>query len=111
GHLAGDTVLQQVGKILQNLKRQSDYVFRYGGEEFILILSQSNTNGAILVAERIRQQIAHHEFCFEGKKMAITASIGLSHFYPQDNFHTLFQRVDKALYQAKGEGKNRIITY
>lgn len=110
GHLAGDTVLQQVGKILQNLKRQSDYVFRYGGEEFILILSQSNTDGAALVAERIRQQISHHEFVFEGKTITITASIGLSHFYPEDNFKSLFQRVDRALYQAKEEGKNRIIT-
>lgn len=109
GHLGGDTVLQEMGKILKGLKRQSDYVFRYGGEEFVFILSQSTLAGATLVAERVRQQIAHHTFQFEDKPISVTVSMGLTQFQNGEPFATLFQRVDKALYQAKEEGKNRII--
>ncbi|MGE3319137.1 MAG: GGDEF domain-containing protein [Candidatus Berkiella sp.] len=100
GHLAGDTILRGMGKLLLELKRNTDYAFRYGGEEFILILSQSTIKGASLAAERIRQQIEH--------QLKITVSMGLTHFKPQDTFDTLFQRVDSALYFAKANGKNQI---
>ncbi len=108
GHLAGDTVLREMGSILKGLKRHSDYVFRYGGEEFVFILSQSKLAGAHLVAERIRQQIAHHEFRYENNLIPVTVSIGLAQFQDGDQFATLFQRVDKALYQAKENGKNQV---
>jgi diguanylate cyclase (GGDEF)-like protein len=106
GHLAGDVILRELGKIISQLKRNSDYVFRYGGEEFIFILSHSKDSST--VAERIRQQIAHHDFCYQGKRIPVTVSMGLTHFYPQDNFDTLFQRADRALYCAKDKGKNQV---
>lgn len=100
GHLAGDAVLRGIGKLLLQLKRNTDYAFRYGGDEFVLILSQSNIEGALLVAERIRQQIE--------LKLKITVSMGLTHCKPQDTFEKLFQRADSALYLAKAKGKNQI---
>jgi len=100
GHLAGDAILREMGKQLLQLKRQSDYAFRYGGEEFILILSQSSLKGASILAERIRQQIEH--------QLHITVSMGLTDFRHEDTFETLFTRVDSALYRAKANGKNQI---
>lgn len=109
GHLAGDAILREMGKLLRQQQRHSDYAFRYGGEEFILVLSNSSVSGAYQVAERIRQQVEHHVFTFQNKPICITVSIGLAHFNQDDTYETLFQRVDSALYAAKSRGKNQIV--
>jgi len=108
GHLAGDAILREMGKLLRQQQRHSDYAFRYGGEEFILLLSQSSVSGAYQVAERIRQQIENHAFMFQHNPINVTVSIGLAHFQPTDSLESLFQRADSALYAAKANGKNQI---
>ncbi len=108
GHLAGDAILREMGNVLQQQKRNSDHAFRYGGEEFAIILNQSSKMGAAQVAERIRAQIEHHEFMFQSTQFHITVSMGLTHYQSTDNIEKLFQRADSALYEAKDSGKNRI---
>lgn len=107
GHLAGDAILKEIGQILRQQQRHSDYAFRYAGDEFILLLSQSTSSGAYQVAERIRQQIEHHEFIYHQKPISVTVSIGLAFFEPGDTYEALFQRMDNALYVAKSLGKNQ----
>lgn len=109
GHLAGDAILREMGQLLRQQQRHSDYAFRYAGDEFILLLSQSSVAGACQVAERIRQQVEHHEFLFEQKPIHVTVSIGLAHFKQADTYESLFQRMDSALYAAKNNGKNQIV--
>ena len=109
GHLSGDAVLREMGKLIKQQKRNSDQAFRYGGEEFAIILHQSTKIGAAHVAERIRQQIEHHDFMIQGTPVHMTVSMGLSQFEYRDTFETLFARVDSALYSAKINGKNQIL--
>jgi diguanylate cyclase (GGDEF)-like protein len=108
GHLAGDAIIRELGKIIAEQKRHSDHAFRYGGEEFAIILNQSSTLGAYQVAERIRAQIEHHEFMFQKAKLCITVSMGLTHYQPRDTINSIFERTDSALYNAKANGKNQI---
>lgn len=109
GHLSGDAILREMGQLLMQQKRNSDQAFRYGGEEFAIILHQSTKVGAAQVAERIRAHIEHYDFMIKGKPMHITVSMGLTHVSAQDTFETLFERVDRALYLAKSKGKNQIL--
>lgn len=111
GHQRGDTVLREIGKLLQVTLRGYDFGVRYGGDEFIIVLSQNTIIGAHIVAERIRRII-------EGSPMlrelngghCITASVGLA-TYPDDTtggYEDLIKKADNALYKAKGEGRNRV---
>jgi len=109
GHLSGDAILREMGNIINQQKRNSDQAFRYGGEEFAVILHQRTKIGAAHVAERIRAQIEHHDFMIQGKPLYITVSMGLTQFVVQDTFDTLFMRVDRALYSAKSNGKNQVL--
>lgn len=108
GHIAGDNVLKSVAQTIRNTLRRSDEVFRYGGEEFVVLLSNTELGGAKFIAERIRQQIKKltvkaHE------NINITASIGISSSNsPKDVNDTLYH-ADKALYQAKDEGRDRVV--
>ncbi|MCU0665853.1 MAG: sensor domain-containing diguanylate cyclase [Candidatus Omnitrophica bacterium] len=109
GHQAGDGILKQLSCILKNHSRKMDYVCRYGGEEFTLILPQTDKDTAYAIAERLRQDIFKHPFINEeilpNKKL--TVSIGIATF-PQDaqNPSELILHSDKMLYQAKHKGKN-----
>lgn len=104
GHPAGDIVLQQIGKIIKTSIRSIDVAARYGGEEFTVILPEADKESAIKVAERIRDRV--ESFVFPNRK--ITISIGIACARRDDTLKTLISRVDKALYKAKKEGKNRI---
>ncbi len=116
GHLAGDDCLKQVAQSLSHLlKRPTDLVARYGGEEFAIVLPQTSIEGAIQVAKAILQdfqlrQIPHAKSSISDR---ITLSLGLSSIVPQKNFSldTLITTADKALYQAKHEGRNRYCIY
>ncbi|MFH0924381.1 MAG: diguanylate cyclase [bacterium] len=101
GHQAGDTILQQVGQFFQKHLRNSDMIFRYGGEEFTLYLPHTTKDDAMLVAERLLVE--------ERKAMEITLSLGLAAF-PEDamTLEELIHKADSALYRAKTTGKNKV---
>jgi diguanylate cyclase (GGDEF)-like protein len=105
GHLVGDNVLQEVSKILTICSRDSDIVARWGGEEFILMLPQTNIEQAFFVAEKLRATIEKHKF---DDVKHITCSIGVAQFHKNEDKETLFKRVDAALYKAKNSGRNRV---
>jgi diguanylate cyclase (GGDEF)-like protein len=111
GHLFGDVVLKEAAKIIQRNVRDSDVTFRYGGEEFAVILPETTRMGAYIVAERIRKGVEEwfQEVELVGKQLRLTVSGGISVF-PDDalSFTDMIEKADKALYHSKAEGKNRI---
>ena len=109
GHLSGDCILRHSAGIIRELLRGSDEVFRYGGEEFVILLPATERAGALQVAERIRQQIAATPCHCEGHSITVTCSIGVAELAAQDSADSLFDRADKALYRAKEEGRNRVV--
>lgn len=110
GHLAGDTILVQLAKRLAEYQRNSDIVFRYGGEEFIVLLRDADIQGGKHVAERIRLSVANLPFDVSNKSVEITVSIGVASYSEGDTGDTLFKRADSALYTAKRFGRNRVST-
>ncbi|MGM0593335.1 MAG: GGDEF domain-containing protein [Pseudomonadota bacterium] len=111
GHSAGDCVLRETARHIKNALRTTDHVFRYGGEEFVILLPATESSGAQIVAERIRAAIAAEPCHCDGSAINVTASIGYAEIEQSDNRHTLFDKADKALYQAKDGGRNRIAAY
>jgi two-component system, cell cycle response regulator len=110
GHPGGDYVLKEMGQLIQSkLVRSNDYFARYGGEEFVLILQVTPIKTATDVAERVRQTIEMHPFSFLDKKFQVTISIGVAEKKEDDNWENLYNRADKALYQAKQAGRNRVM--
>ncbi|MBF0307963.1 MAG: diguanylate cyclase [Magnetococcales bacterium] len=105
GHATGDRVLRELGQILRENSRESDLCFRYGGEEFALILPESNQEGAWIHIEKIRSYIEQHLFVGVGHK---TASFGLAVLAEGESEESLLSRADAALYQSKQNGRNRI---
>ncbi|MCZ6512885.1 MAG: diguanylate cyclase [Nitrospinae bacterium] len=112
GHLAGDFVLKKVSNLIINEKREEDVVARYGGEELVIILPETNKVNTIIKAERIRKKIQDMPLLFDGKELHITISGGVATF-PQDSMEAngLISCADQALYRAKAEGKNRICLF
>ncbi|GGI88068.1 sensor domain-containing diguanylate cyclase [Shewanella gelidii] len=111
GHLAGDEALRVIGKALSfNIRRPSDLVSRYGGEEFAIILPNTTIEGATLVAETIRQAVESLDIRWEDVSIPLTVSIGCSADIIQDDNHPrlLLEQADKALYEAKNSGRNRV---
>jgi diguanylate cyclase (GGDEF)-like protein len=112
GHQAGDECLKILSRILSDsVRRPSDCVARYGGEEFAIILPHTKSQGAGVIAERIRSRVEAESITFEGQAISLTVSIGLGSMLPtkEDDPNTLLEHADKALYRAKSEGRNRIV--
>lgn len=109
GHLAGDTVLRTVAGRITDCTRGSDMVFRYGGEEFTVVLSNTDIDGAALLADRIRKTIATTPTIIDGFEIAVTVSMGVSTLEAGDSAATLLSRADAALYDAKTAGRNRVM--
>lgn len=105
GHAAGDSVLKYIGDILRQYIRKHDAAIRIGGEEILIIASETNTEQAALLCEKLRIIIENHNFDL-GKK--ITCSFGVSEFKENDDAATLFERTDKNLYTAKKSGRNQV---
>jgi diguanylate cyclase (GGDEF)-like protein/PAS domain S-box-containing protein len=105
GHDAGDNVLRAVTDLVRENIRIVDLAGRWGGDEFMLLMPQSDLNAAMSVAEKLREAIAGHSF---EKIDGITASFGVTIFVHQDDSNSLLKRVDDSLYQAKKNGKNRV---
>jgi diguanylate cyclase (GGDEF)-like protein/putative nucleotidyltransferase with HDIG domain len=109
GHPAGDTVLKNVAKLIQRDCRDVDLPVRYGGEEFLLVLPEVNTEGAMIVAERIRKNLAQTAMHHEGIEIRVTASMGVA-AYPEDaqTQQALLDLADKSLYLSKRLGRNQV---
>ena len=113
GHLAGDQCLVWLTQhIKQGLKRSSDVGCRYGGEEFCLILPDTDQGGALALAEELRQLIENFDFIYKDQHISLTISCGIATYTQQENIEPehLFLAADKALYQAKNNGRNRVCT-
>jgi diguanylate cyclase len=108
GHKAGDAVLTLVASVIKDAVRDTDLVFRYGGEEFVVLLSKVDFKNAKMVAEKVRAEIESHHLTNKTKVLKVTASIGLSCFKEGDIETTVFERADKALYIGKQNGRNRV---
>ncbi|MFT5400335.1 MAG: diguanylate cyclase (GGDEF)-like protein [Planctomycetota bacterium] len=109
GHDVGDQVLREVGRVIIEEVRHTDLVYRFGGDEFVSGLSQTDINGAIDVSERIRSSIDGLDLSDQGIHLKVQTSIGITMVRQSDDFSAAFKRADKALYQAKVSGKNQII--
>jgi diguanylate cyclase (GGDEF)-like protein/PAS domain S-box-containing protein len=108
GHAVGDEVLKRVSQALMNEARETDYVCRYGGEEFCIILPHVDVEGAATAGERFRQVIASLEF----DQLHVTASLGCSSFsLGPDSVESMIDQADQALYAAKHNGRNRVVRF
>ena len=110
GHACGDAVLSQLAEVIKANFRKSDLCFRYGGEEFILLLDDADISQAKHSAERLRQAIENELFIYNGEAHAITASFGCACFDACETLENFIVRADKALYTAKRNGRNQVIT-
>ncbi|MES9851528.1 MAG: GGDEF domain-containing protein [Candidatus Thiodiazotropha sp. L084R] len=108
GHAVGDLVLKQVSKTIEESIRSSDALYRYGGEEFVVVLNGTDQLGANLLAERIRENIENLRI-ESLKDLQVTLSLGVSMMSSDDTTETLFKRADSALYKAKNQGRNQVI--
>lgn len=113
GHATGDKALQLVSKVIVDSCRTSDIVCRYGGEEFIIFLPETNPKNAYRVAEKIRKNIEKTRFIYENNKIRLTTSIGVAIKAPHMNLNLkqLTDYADKALYMAKKKGRNKTLIY
>jgi diguanylate cyclase (GGDEF)-like protein len=111
GHLFGDKILINICKICTKEIRNIDFFARYGGEEFIIVLPDSDLNGAIETSKRIQRSLAKNCIAFEGKDVYVTVSIGICSVNDKhENFEQLIKDADIAMYKAKTNGRNRIET-
>jgi len=109
GHRAGDKALRIVGRTLREGIRKVDFVGRYGGEEFLMLLPGTDQDGALKLAEKLREAVKHCGFNSRGIPVPITISCGISCIREEDTPHSLFERADQALYQAKRGGRDRCV--
>jgi len=107
GHLKGDKVLVETARLVETLIRETDVFARWGGEEFILLLPETDRSNAIKLAERIRETICTFDY---GLGTTITCSFGVTEIYENDNLYSVFDRVDELLYTAKDKGRNIVIS-
>ena len=112
GHLCGDEVLQEFGKILSDSIRKYDVACRYGGEEFAVLLPDTSIDEAAVLCDRFRERISKHDFTYNRNSIKITASIGVAACSNQNEMtgQQLVDLADKALYQAKHQGRNKVVT-
>lgn len=110
GHAGGDQVLRQFAEVVHQSCRSSDFVFRYGGEEFLVVLVDTAREAALAAAEKLGAEIRRHAFAIpEAGSLRITASIGVATFDGHPDYAYLIDRADKALYQAKQAGRDRSV--
>jgi diguanylate cyclase (GGDEF)-like protein len=109
GHLAGDRILRALAQLLDKQKRASDFVARFGGEEFVLLLPETDADRAAALAGKTREKVGGAKFRFESKSIRVTISAGVGEVQcGKDTAASLFARIDAALYRAKEGGRNRV---
>lgn len=104
GHATGDLVLQDLVKVINKVNRSTDLCFRYGGEEFVVLLGNTDKTGAQVIAHRLCHSIAESKIWSESGLLQITVSIGVATITEIDNAETLLNRADKAMYKIKSQG-------
>ena len=110
GHAVGDKVLQEVGEILTHYLRRNTYAYRYGGEEFVVVLPEGSLEAAKVVANRLKEVIENRAIKIDQHKMFnFTASFGAAQKEEGERFEDVLKRADEALYEAKRNGKNRVV--
>lgn len=109
GHAVGDQVLHQLAQRCMKNSRATDLVGRYGGEEFVMLLTETNLHAAHTIAERLRHGIMKTNFLTDSGGITITTSIGVCEAKPSESLNALIERADAALYQAKNSGRNRVV--
>lgn len=110
GHQAGDTALKHLAKLIRETIRPTDSVARYGGEEFLILLPDSTVDESAVVIQRLQRALTKHFFLHDNQNLLITFSAGVTEHAPDESQIEVIARADKALYQAKAAGKNRVIT-
>jgi diguanylate cyclase len=108
GHDAGDQMLVHFTSLIKSIMRKSDALVRYGGEEFTLILPDTDARGAHLVLGRLQQMMSKSALNYEGQQINTTFSAGVAALRDNENAHALLRRADEALYSAKNSGRNQI---
>jgi diguanylate cyclase (GGDEF)-like protein len=113
GHTTGDAALRSIGEVLRRSLRTADFVGRYGGDEFLLVLPETSAHGTHQLAERIRNGVSRREFDLRGGTLRLTVSGGVAGFPDSDvmALEDLIDRADVALYKAKAAGRNRVFIY
>jgi diguanylate cyclase (GGDEF)-like protein len=108
GHIIGDCALKTIAATIAACKRDGDLLFRYGGDEFVILMRETDCDGAELLAERVRGAIQKTPCSCSGTELALTISIGVSVLRDSDSPVALFARADQALYSAKRGGRNQV---
>lgn len=109
GHLAGDFVLKELARVVQARIRRDEVFARYGGEEFSIILPETSLEGAVALAETLRQKVSEHQFVFQADAIKVTISVGAAVLHETDTkAGDLIKRADERLYFAKNSGRNRV---
>ncbi|MBK1648660.1 GGDEF domain-containing protein [Rhabdochromatium marinum] len=111
GHIAGDNALKAIARLLQDATRKSDFLARLGGEEFMLLLPETDIETALELANRLRERVATQRFKYLGQPVPLNISCGLATFIAQDTPEALYHRADLALYRAKETGRNRCVVF
>jgi diguanylate cyclase (GGDEF)-like protein len=110
GHASGDAVLSSMGDLVRRVGRHTDVNCRWGGEEFVVALHHCDFAGACVAAERLRHEVQScHILDAEGEVVPVTASFGVAEFKSDDTIDTLIDRADRAMYEAKTSGRNRVM--
>ena len=110
GHAAGDTALQEVTQCIEQTARESDHVFRLGGEEFAVLLNATNLKGAELLAERLRKAVQSLTIKHAENQFNLTVSMGITQYSGNESLEMMMDRSDKALYEAKSTGRNKVVS-
>jgi diguanylate cyclase (GGDEF)-like protein len=111
GHLAGDFTLRELVSLVKEAIRKEELFARYGGEEFVVVLPETNREGALQMSERLRQLVENHSFQYEDRRYNITVSLGLISTEGDESLtpNDLIKQADERLYQAKHDGRNRVV--
>jgi diguanylate cyclase (GGDEF)-like protein len=108
GHLAGDFVLEEIARAIRSTVRNVDVAARYGGDEFAVLLPESDAKGAAILAERLRARVAQQRFRFDGGDLEVRMSFGVAMHRKGESPTELVKAADEALYAAKREGGDRV---
>ena len=111
GHEGGDFVLKKVANCFKKRLRTYDIISRLGGEEFIIALLGADLEAAKIVAEDLRKIVEKTPFMFRGKKIPVTLSLGVAVYSKENKIKDLIEKADKAMYEAKKTGKNKVVVY
>lgn len=110
GHEAGDLVLKELSSRIKKAMRAEDNIFRYGGEEFVLILPETDEKNAALLANRLRKEVSDFPFILDGKKVFVTSSFGVASSIDTNSISQILKNADSLMYKAKNSGRNRVMS-